>query len=395
MRLIFVFLLITYFSRAQYWVKIPDFPGSKRDDGVAVIVNNKAYFGTGLQEGGTTADFYALDLNNRSWKKITDMPAGTQRQYASAFEGTNCFYVFGGDNNGPLADLYKYDIVNDSWTKMTSKPGTGLIGPTCFVFGSKIIVTGGKTPSTGIINNEVWEYTTVTNTWAQKNNFPFLPTWHANAAVLNGFGYMTLGQQANDSCGKEFYKYDANIDVWTKLGDIPISTGRSFAALQCISNRLVLFGGVNCYGTHYNDMWYYNSTSNAWSQDISLPSFPRRGGMHCSDGSHLYYSCGYTPDKGRLNETWMTDIPLRLKDELTEFELQIYPNPFNDVLNIKADVNHQTMLRVENTLGEIVLALQIDEKTENEIPVSFLERGIYFVRLKNEKGEVTKKIIKI
>ena len=62
MKLLFTFLLLSWGCSAQLWIQLPDFPGLKRDDGVAVVVNNKAYFGTGLIEWSSTIDFHVLDF---------------------------------------------------------------------------------------------------------------------------------------------------------------------------------------------------------------------------------------------------------------------------------------------------------------------------------------------
>src|SRR5687767_15144682 len=107
---VFCALLFCLQCRAQAWLQVPDFPSSKRDDGVGVAVNGKAYFGTGLQEDySATRDFFVLDPLSATWSTIAAMPANSQRQYACAFSGPNCFYVFGGDANGALNDCFKYD----------------------------------------------------------------------------------------------------------------------------------------------------------------------------------------------------------------------------------------------------------------------------------------------
>src|SRR6478736_6755967 len=97
MKLLLPFFLYSNLLLSQVWMQLPNFPGVKRDDGIAVIVNDKAYIGTGLQEWSATTDFYVLDLKSLNWATIPSMPYTSERQYACAFEGNNCFYVFGGD----------------------------------------------------------------------------------------------------------------------------------------------------------------------------------------------------------------------------------------------------------------------------------------------------------
>ena len=183
------FLLLICFPflvPAQTWQQLPDFPSTKRDDGVAVVVNNKAYVGTGLQEWNTTIDFYSYDHLTNKWKSISTMPHTTERQYACAFAGNNCFYIFGGDGvGGSLNDIYKYEVITDKWSAMTPRSGQGIIGASSFTFGDKTIICGGKYQS-GKRNYEVWEYNATTNSWLKKNNFPYPPVLRASAAVIRG-----------------------------------------------------------------------------------------------------------------------------------------------------------------------------------------------------------------
>lgn len=108
MKLISLLLLLTSHGFCQVWSRLPDFPSTRRDDGVAVVVGNKAYFGTGLQEDWyATNDFYELDLSLNTWRSLPQMPSYTQRQYACAFAGNNCFYVFGGQDYVETLQLQK------------------------------------------------------------------------------------------------------------------------------------------------------------------------------------------------------------------------------------------------------------------------------------------------
>lgn len=395
MRVIILLVLLPSFYFSQAWVKLPDFPGTKRDDGTAVVVNNKAYFGTGLQEGWTsTVDFYCLDLTTKNWSTIANMPNGTERQYARAFKGNNGFYVFGGDGpTGALNNLFKYDIATNTWSLMANKPGAGLIGPACFEFGNKVIIAGGKTSTAGVNSAEVWEYDLSNNSWTQKNNFPYTPRWHACTAVINGNGYMVFGQAPNDSCGTEFYTYNPSNDTWQQLSDIPIPKGRSYARMEALSNRLVLFGGVNCYGEHYKDMWHYNFSTQIWKQNIDLPSFERRGGMSCTDGKHLYYACGYSPIEGRLKEVWRTDIPLSIKNFEEQNALKLYPNPAQYKLHVMVDNIETSTLHINFTsvFGNKMEFASNKIKVENGemiIDVSELNSGVYLLSLETESGQI-------
>ncbi|MFO7829493.1 MAG: endonuclease [Bacteroidales bacterium] len=69
--------------------------------------------------------------------------------------------------------------------------------------------------------------------------------------------------------------------------------------------------------------------------------------------------------------------------------IQIYPNPVNQMLNIDAPENYS--VEIYSTIGELIL-----KTTEKQIGVNQLETGIYFIVIKNENEQTVKseKVIK-
>lgn len=399
MRLLLIFLFCSQLAPAQAWMRLNDFPGIKRDDGVAVVVNGKAYFGTGLIEWVLTVDFYALDLTSMSWSNIPSMPFSSERQYACAFAGPNCFFVFGGEgSNGPLNNMYKFDIATNTWTAVTPKPGNGLIAASCFSFGDKVIIAGGKFQSGGQVSNEVWEYTISTDTWAQKNNFPFLGRWRASAAVLNNNGYLLFGRDTSGSYRKEFYKYTPSTDTWTKIMDFPLPLGRAYAALNVANNKLFMFGGQDTLENYYKDLWYYNEVNSSWLQGPDIPASGRKGGMSCSYGSMVYYSCGIGEGPARLKETWMTDIPLGIKENYNAAAFSVYPNPTNGIIYLELSDPNKKFNSLTHSYTDICgkeLGRLKNISAEKMLDISDLNTGVYFLKIysENELLEV-KRIIK-
>jgi hypothetical protein len=75
--------------------------------------------------------------------------------------------------------------------------------------------------------------------------------------------------------------------------------------------------------------------------------------------------------------------------------LSIYPNPSSDKLVIESEfLNGSTIVQIINNFGEIVYASTIITKSSTIIDIKFLNNGVYFVKLKNSDGFLTKKIIK-
>jgi Secretion system C-terminal sorting domain len=73
-------------------------------------------------------------------------------------------------------------------------------------------------------------------------------------------------------------------------------------------------------------------------------------------------------------------------------KIQIFPNPVNDILNIKTDNNQKiNALILSDINGREIINQTLN--TEN-INVSELQKGIYFLKIDSDNGIFTKKIIK-
>lgn len=382
---------------AQVWIQVEDFPSSKRDDGVAVVVNDKAYFGSGLEEWNATTNFFAFDMTSHVWTSIPDMPTGTGRQYACAFAGENCFYIFGGEgNSGTFNTLLKYDILLATWNNLNSKPGNGLIGAMCMNFGGKIIISGGKY-STGISSNEVWEYSISNDTWTQKSNLPFIGRWRAGATVLNGIGYMALGRDSLGGYRKELYAYSLQNDSWIQLNNFP-NIGRSYSSLSNTSTKLILFGGIDSLNKCYKDLWFYDPTQQIWMQGPDMPTVGRKGGMACTYQDVFMYSCGITETSSRLKETWLTQIPLGVENTKLDSQLKIFPIPTKEKITLTFNstlfFENKVWFKLTNLVGQTVIPLERLDNT-GTIDISTLYSGIYYLSIYSDQTKLgTQKLIK-
>ncbi len=390
-------LCISFKLPAQTWVRISDFPSTKRDDGIAVCVDDKIFFGTGLQEGWTaTIDFRVLNTSSNTWSVIPDLPHTRERQYACAFTGSNCFYVFGGYGvGGVLNDLWKYDIGTSSWSAMSSKPGGGVAAAICLQFGNKVIIVSGECGNH--YNREVWEYNITSDTWVQKNSIAWMPRRRAGGAVLGGYGYMACGIDSLYHFNKEIYRYDPVTDTWLKLPDIPLSSGRGYASLQAASGKLVLFGGYDSSNVYYNDLWFYKPGTGIWGPENAMPSFGRKGGMSAVVNNVFYYSCGIDATNTRLTETWMLDVPLGLSSNVPFFDnIRVSPCPASESLKIEWSraVNYEPVLfRITNSAGAECLSINTTTDRDINVPLNELTNGIYQLSIEVNDHRITKRIV--
>lgn len=82
----------------------------------------------------------------------------------------------------------------------------------------------------------------------------------------------------------------------------------------------------------------------------------------------------------------------RLERETDISDVQIYPNPFGDVLQIKADPLLRTNFELINMLGSRILNGQFEGETT--IPTDHLSPGIYIMKMTYGKNMILRKMIK-
>ena len=77
-----------------------------------------------------------------------------------------------------------------------------------------------------------------------------------------------------------------------------------------------------------------------------------------------------------------------IKEYKDRFEL--YPNPIDDYLYITTEENINK-IEIYNIMGVMILE---KDSTSNKIDLSDLNNGIYFIKIKTDKGTIVKRIVK-
>ena len=78
-----------------------------------------------------------------------------------------------------------------------------------------------------------------------------------------------------------------------------------------------------------------------------------------------------------------------LENHATGYEASIFPNPTSDMIYIKT-LNTIERIELFDILGKQILSI----KNKSEIDVSSYQSGIYLLKVKTDKGQITKKIVK-
>ncbi|TNE27504.1 MAG: T9SS type A sorting domain-containing protein [Bacteroidetes bacterium] len=367
------------------WTQLPNFPAEARDDGLVLQFQNEALLGTGLSAGFATLRNFTIFSDSSMqphWTPMPYMPNGAERQYASSWTSGDFGFVFGGIQNSTfLNDLWKYDRVNQTWDTLTPLPGLGRSGACSFILDGKSYIVGGLTVD-GYAINEVWSYDIQSDVWQQETSTPFGGRWRSSATQIDTSAYLIFGRDSAGLYHNEFYQFTKNTG-WTALPPFP-GTGKSHACLVPIQNRLYTFGGSDSLNNYSNELWYFDTENQTWTNETVLPSLGRRGGFALSLNNAFYYSAGLLENLNRTKETWKY-IPTFNVDENQRLPLQLSPTLSSNTVRISPILILKKVV-VSNLNGQVLVSLN-QFNTSNAIDVSNLASGHYLVMCETMDGD--------
>lgn len=140
------------------------------------------------------------------------------------------------------------------------------------------------------------------------------------------------------------------------------------------------FNGVSgCYEVN-NTLTEMNAPTQIWSGGGAITNIP----WTAINTATIQSSAPITP-------TIVCLIPPLGENELNDFDINIYPNPFAHTVTINTAEKGE--VEIYNTLGEKIGLWQL-AAGKTEIDLSKQTSGIYFVRITTQEGIVTRKIVK-
>ncbi|MFZ6053211.1 T9SS type A sorting domain-containing protein, partial [Halocola ammonii] len=86
------------------------------------------------------------------------------------------------------------------------------------------------------------------------------------------------------------------------------------------------------------------------------------------------------------------EFPVVSVEELDVNQIEVYPNPVSDFIQIKG-LRNGRKIDVFNTMGKQVSSIVAENKTE-ELDFTDLAPGVYFLRISDDKGVSTFRIVK-
>ncbi len=122
---------------------------------------------------------------------------------------------------------------------------------------------------------------------------------------------------------------------------------------------------------------FSSSTGTTYAYTITTP------------GTYRYH-CAIHDFKGVL----IASDPSAIKEAVSSARLTVYPNPANDQVSIGMDENMLgSNLSITDLTGREVLHSTV-QVSNPQIDIRNLSPGVYFVTVENEKGRMTRKLVK-
>ena len=192
-----------YDPATNQWEAIAEFPGRDRKNGVSFVINGQAYVGAGrwfvTTDSNYLEDFYAYDPATGQWTTKEKVP---QQGGASGvafvindvgYFGTGKYYVNGASRDTNKDDLFSYSSEEDKWTNtITENSILFREEATAFVVDGKAYIGGGLNHKDFVV------YDPIKNTL--KDTVTFISDTEGKRAnmisfVINGTAYAGLGDR--------------------------------------------------------------------------------------------------------------------------------------------------------------------------------------------------------
>jgi len=170
-----------------------------------------------------------------------------EHQAGAVISYDNKVFVISGYDLGPGPNdrnrtTEVYDPSNDSWTVMANSL-LPVQSAGCFELLGNIYIVGGETNPSGRFTNAVQKYTIGNDSWSYAASFPRYTTNGCLSLALNDEGYIMGGVQGYSGTYADVYKYDPQVNSWTKKANMLTSV--LSAGIISYNGKIYVFGGDN------------------------------------------------------------------------------------------------------------------------------------------------------
>ncbi len=276
------------------WVRRADAGTIAKSYGVGFAIENKLYFGTGVNGSYATNDFWEYNPPTNIWTRKQNLPI--IKSASVAFSIGNKGYVCAGNGQ---ADLWEYDPQLNTWSQKANIGGVGRTLASAFVIGGIGYVGLGKS-NVGDFLSDFWAYDQSNNTWSRKTDFPGGSRNAAIGLTINNKGYFGFGI-SNGSYKKDFWEYNPQLNTWSQKSSC-LGSARQLPTAFAIQNKGYI--GLGYLNSNRNDFFEYNQQTDTWRQINNFTGSARRGSIGLSLGNKAFVISGID-NNGSTNDLWV------------------------------------------------------------------------------------------
>jgi hypothetical protein len=323
-----------------------------------------------------TYDTYSnlISMLIQSWNSTT-LSWVNSSKYTSTFDANNNQTSYlretWNDPNWVITgkNIYTYDASNNQTSDLNQTwNGTTYVNSTKY--------TNTYNANNNQISSliQVWNSTTLT--WVNDNQKTYI--YDANSNQTSYLWQIWNGTTWTDA-NKYTYTYDANNNQTSCLFQIWNNTTMVNNYLEArtydVNNKVTTYLRQNWNGTTWviNSLYNYTFDVNAFQMKQVFYSY-NSGVLASADSIYYYY------------RTFVGINELQAKEKF----ISIYPNPSKEIFNLKTDKDI-TFIEVYNNIG--ILVSNPELKSNNQIDLSSLSKGIYFIKIFAGKQNYTEKVI--
>lgn len=390
-------ILIIALLLSTITLAIPPLP-APRGAGTAVVYNDQIYFFGGSNNwSGTTCYQDVFRYNSTTWDTIVTQIPDDDTWAMNAVLVGDTVYLLSGWNNSEER-IRRYHIVSNSWDTipLPNNLNTQSWGTTAQYDNRVIYLFNGY--------RDVYKFNVDLATWTLGTTYP-------DSTVTDGYLCSFLINHEIYVLGYEnssFGKYNTLNDTWTLLAPPTINDTLISLQAACMGESqgelvvaAAISDGGSFNGTYDPYVYVYNPQTNSWRRDYgTIVARAWAAGVMYQGGFYVMGGLVGTTQNTALDS--VIQITLEGTSQLTEqsnlvpneFDLSVYPNPFNSTTYLNVNLSENAELIIYNIQGQIVRNFNVKSGHQKiSLNANDMPSGIYLIRLSTMKQSLTRKVV--